>query len=300
MKKNITLQISGGLGNQMFQYATAIAVAKKNNYELYMNLSSYIGYKWLETCDFDEQLGKLLPDIKIKKYFYEKLLAFPQPTRFIAKIIMGAHKIILNYYDETKEFSYDKNINNIKPNTCVKGFFQSYKYFEDNKNEIQQIYGDFPLSKSGEKILSDIKKQKQSIALHYREYTSLKSGDTEIAKVMGEMDIDYYKKGIEIIRKKHPSATINVFSNNIAQAKKVLKSLDNIKFIEYDILNSWEDMMLMKHCHHNIIANSSYSWWSAYLNQNPNKIVVAPKSWGNILKGRENDNDLFPNDWISI
>ena len=298
MNKKIVSQMAGGIGNQMFQYATAYAVAKRNNYDLELDLSSYHEYQWLGACDFE--LHKLLSNICVKRYFYEYFLKLPKPFDYIGKRLRKITYKNSAFFYEKKYFYYDKDIMDIKPDTIINGYFQSYKFFENIEKEIKNMFGNFPLSDAGKDVLKQIKSQENSVALHYRDFEHLSAGSPEAKKIIGEIDSEYCKKAILIIQKKYKNATINVFSNQPENAKKVLKGINNINFIEYDFIENWEDMVLMKNCHHNIIANSSYSWWSAYLNENPNKIVIAPKSWGNLLKGRQNNEDLLPPEWIRV
>ena len=136
-------------------------------------------------------------------------------------------------------------------------------------------------------------------AIHFRSYTFNGIDDSNH---IGMMDFDYYQQAIQIILEKEPKSVFYVFSDNIQGCKKVFDRFRNIniQYVEYKRTYNWEDMFLMSKFKNNIIGNSSYSWWAAYLNEHPQKIVVAPKSWGNLLKGREQDNDLFPQDWITI
>ena len=261
--------------------------------------SLYQGYVWSEKCGYG--LDKIIPSIKEKRVpLYAKYIGKGFFLSILGRIIRKILEYFQNTYREKIEFHYDKEIDNIKPNYALIGYFQSYKYFDKYKNEIQSLFMKAPLGKTSKKWLTKLKKQKHSTALHYREYTSAETGGDYAVEIMGELDIEYYKKAISIIREKYPEATMNIFSNNIEQAKEVFKDIEDVLYVTYAPQYNGEDMMLMARCKHNIIANSSYSWRAAYLNTNPDKIVIAPKSWGNILKGREGDNDLSPESWKQI
>ena len=295
MQHKIIICVCGGLGNQFFQYATAYAVAKNNNYKLSIDITSYYGYILNEVCGY--QLINIIPNLQETKHpFYCKILTLPKPISWVGILIKIVHRRLQKRYKEKIEFCYDSSINNIKPNTFLCGYFQSYKYFTDYSDDIINMFSKLPLSKEALEISYKIEQQTNStVAIHYRDYADIKTGDATLADC--NFDLDYYKKAIAIINKKCKKTKFYVFSNKIITAKKVLHEIENLEFIEYVYDNTWEDMKLMSLCNHNIIANSTYSWWSAYLNTNNNKIVIASKSWGNLL---EYSDDLLPADWIKI
>ena len=105
---------------------------------------------------------------------------------------------------------------------------------------------------------------------------------------------------MDILNKYEKNITYFIFSNSMKSTKEKFSKINGVIYVDHKSKYVWEDMALMALCKHNIICNSSYSWWSAYLNKNSNKIVIAPKSWGNKLLGRENNNDLFPHKWCLI
>lgn len=109
--------------------------------------------------------------------------------------------------------------------------------------------------------------------------------------------IDYYYKSMETMKEKYPNATFYVFSDDVAWAKENLQNNKyQIKYIEHHYDNNpFDDIWLMSKCRHNIIANSSYSWWGAYLNGNKDKLVIAPQK---IQK--TNNKDILPNTWMVI
>ena len=133
-----------------------------------------------------------------------------------------------------------------------------------------------------------------AVSLHVRR------GDYLLAKnmsVLGVCGLDYYKKAIEYVAKNVKNPYFFLFSDDIPWVEENLKI--NYPYEIVDInngKNSFYDLWLMKNCKHNIIANSSFSWWGAWLNENPNKIVVAPKKWMNTIKKVE----VCPKDWIRI
>ncbi|MDD2505652.1 MAG: alpha-1,2-fucosyltransferase, partial [Bacilli bacterium] len=135
-----------------------------------------------------------------------------------------------------------------------------------------------------------------SDSLHVRRGDYVLNSTTN--KVHGTCGINYYNKAIDIVTKENPEAVFFVFSDDCDWARNNLKINHEKYFIDFNGKeNCHEDIRLMSLCKHNIIANSSFSWWGAWLNNNKNKIVVAPKKWFNV---KINTKDLVPENWIKI
>ena len=108
--------------------------------------------------------------------------------------------------------------------------------------------------------------------------------------------IDYYKKAIDFLQNKEKDLYFYIFSDDMDWVKNNI-SISNALYIDWNKSeNSWQDMYLMSQCKHNIIANSTFSWWGAWLNQNPNKLIIAPKKFLNTIETP----DLIPSDWIKL
>lgn len=138
-------------------------------------------------------------------------------------------------------------------------------------------------------------KNSNSVSLHIRrgDYVAL----SKSKKGHALCPISYYKKAIENIAQKIHNPRFFIFSDDIQWVKENLAIKYNAEYIDFNRDYPERDIILMKHCKHNIIANSSFSWWGAWLNENPNKIVIAPKRWMNNL---ESSDDLIEPNWIKI
>lgn len=296
-KTFLTLYARGGIGNQLFQYSAAYAYSKKYCRTLLIDINGYYGYKWNEDAGF--LLNQITPDLNIIdnpkwEYLFNNGIIKKTVGRLLRKIFWQKGDI----YKEKELFIYDFNLIEDSKIDGLYGSFQSPKYFKDYVREIINVINLPILSEKAISLKNNILMNKNSVAIHFRDYSDPASGDDEAKNVIGELDIKYYLKAIDYLDNKLESSKFYVFSNNIKSAKSILIDIDNLEYFDYKSDNKWEDMALMSLCGHNIICNSSYSWWAAFLNKNPNKIVIAPKSWGNLLKGKENNNDLFPEDWI--
>jgi hypothetical protein len=158
-----------------------------------------------------------------------------------------------------------------KENMMLSGYYQSEKYFEGRGQEIRMLFTDFG-------ALWELANQfgfllKNSVSLHVRR------GDyAKFPEVHSILDVEYYYRAITYIQVERNVENILVFSDDIPWCRENLKGEE---FVLMDGLEDWEEIYLQSLCNHNIIANSSFSWWGAYLNENEDKIVVAPKVWFN-------------------
>ena len=179
------------------------------------------------------------------------------------------------------------------PNMIIRGWFQSEKYFHHHKQEILML---FSPSQEIESYLknkyAEIINHSKTVSIHYRSY---KTKDPNVAHVYADCGLDYYERAISLF----PSDSLFVvFSDEIDWCKKNFSHLPfQFYFVEDE--THYHDLYLMSMCRHNIICNSSFSWWGAYLNRHPDKIVVAPGNWFN-QNYKTDTQDLIPDEWIVI
>jgi hypothetical protein len=181
--------------------------------------------------------------------------------------------------------------------TYATGYWQSEKYFSDISDIIRR---EFTVKKEpaglNRQILAKIDSV-NAVSLHIRrcDYVT----NAVALKTLGALSLDYYFNALNIIIKQIKNPHVFVFSDNMQWAKENLKKSFPIYFLDYNDKDAdFEDMRLMSRCKHNIIANSSFSWWGAWLNKNPDKIVIAPEKWFSEYDG--NTLDLIPNKWLRI
>lgn len=282
------IKILGGLGNQMFQYAFYLSMANRfkhvkadinhfENYDLHngFEIEKVFGVKINKASSF---LVKIF-DKENSAWKYRKL-----------RRIMGTKNAVL---DEKKEFVFDNDILNNAKNLMYRGYWQNEKYFLEISDKIRSAFTfQKPLVAENLKISKLIQKT-ESVSLHIRR------GDYVGHSLLGGIcDLNYYKNAISIIYGKVAKPTFFVFSNDITWCKQNLK-IEAANYISWNQgSDSYKDMQLMSLCKHNVIANSSFSWWGAWLNNNQNKIVIAPKRWTN--DPNYDDTDICPHSWIKI
>ncbi|MDX2173402.1 MAG: alpha-1,2-fucosyltransferase [Bacteroidota bacterium] len=290
----IIVKLMGGLGNQMFQYAAAKSLACMHGVEVrvdlsYLNADSKGSYtpRRYDLSIFKANV-KIAEQSDLKPYIkrYTKL------SRLLRREMPSLFK---NLYVVERGIKYHEAFTKFPKNTYLDGFWQSEKYFENYR---EQIKSDFTISKPLPIELEDIFnkiKSTNSVSIHVRrgDYVTLKSAND----FHGLSTLEYYQTSIDIISEKCKDLELFIFSDDIEWCRQRFDFKLPKHFIHHTYEACW-DMFLMSNCKHNIIANSSFSWWGAWLNQNPNKIVIAPKNW--FVDKTLNTDDLIPREWIRL
>ena len=290
----VTVLLSGGLGNQMFQYAAAKALATRLNTSLTIDL--YTFYKKTQATIRPYELDifniKNLPEqATLKGKFVTKARPFIQKHR--------ASFQKFGILTDTYAILYQPVFESIRGNITISGYFQNEKYFKDISNILRDDFTfGHPLAEKNLEISRKITSC-QSVAIHIRrgDYLSLNSQSNFIT-----LDKVYYEKAILYITEHIDNPVFFVFSEDFEWIKENL-NFENypVTFIDWNKgKDSYIDMQLMSICKHNIIANSSFSWWAAWLNQNPDKITIAPGSW---FRDKQKNNLLdsfYPDGWKKI
>lgn len=281
------IEILGGLGNQMFQYALYLKF-KKLGYNAKIDLSNLRNYKLHNGYEL-EKIFKVKPEIatvdEIKKYSrYKKHTLF---NKVLNKISLSKKSEFI----ERRSFTYDDDVFNIKDKIYFKGYWQNERYFQDIKTEIINCYKFPPFNnEQNVNVLNKIKNT-NSVSIHIRRGDYLKDN-----KRNNICNIKYYKDAIEWVNSNISNPFFYIFSDDIDWCRKFLQ-LSNVQYIYWNKTNtSYIDMQLMSNCKCNIIANSSFSWWAAWLNINTDKIVITPQYWITSVETAT----FSPKEWINI
>jgi len=281
----IVLKLKGGLGNQLFQYAAAKQISLHYNVPLKLDLSffdtdsSKHTYRMYELDKF-----KINVDIATKSealYFNESLIS-----------ILRLNKISEHNYWCKRNFIKWMNFG------YVRGYWQSEKYFQAIKDVIVH---EFVFKNQLDSSFDNIKEQiygTNSVSIHFRrgDYVS----NAKINKHHGTTSLDYYQKAIKHISQDLNNICLFVFSDDIEWVKLNFKTNYPVVYIEKSDNTNHSDFQLMSLCKHNIIANSTYSWWAAWLNRNPDKKIVAPVKWFDDRKSQKRVNEKIPATWTTI
>jgi len=265
--EKIITYITDGVGNQLFQYAFGYALSKKYGQDFYID-NQYFYYN------------------KTRKYELDK---FNIKENIVHYKFDGS---LPEYYEQS--FHYDKNIDGIKGSCFLRGFWQSEKYFEDVKDDLKKFYTFKSLDFIKNPHYLKMIESSNSVAVHIR------TGDYLIPPFCNTHFVckqDYYINAIDKIKNVVENPVFFVFSDNLNFAKNLLPNNANLIIVESD---GWqEDFYFMQKTKHNIISNSTFSWWAAWLNNNPDKIVIAPEKWFTDITPL-NTKDVLPNSWIKV
>lgn len=270
----LIIKVAGGLGNQMFQYALYKELMFQGK-KCKMDKLSYLKDSFGRNFCLD-----IFPNVKID--FCNKAESTFYRT-------FG--KINKSYYLENESVSFDENIFKLE-NGFISGYFQNEAYFENVKDKVKQDFIFDIRDKDVVTISNNLKKDKNSVSIHIRGNDYLKFND----RYGNICNKEYYKKAIDIMNDKIDNPHFYVFSDDIKYAKELLKETYYTILDKKEPYYDYYDMFLMSSCSHNIIANSSFSFWGSYLNCNKNKIVVCPKKWDNKYKNKK----VYCEDWMAI
>jgi hypothetical protein len=297
----VLIKLQGGLGNQMFQYAAAKSLAYRHNVPLFLDLS-FLKKNNVSNLHFTArnfQLDTFVLDCAIADtHLINKIFN----KGFLNKMKSKLSKNKINIYNE-HSFTYDTNWVNLKPPVYLDGYFQSEKYFSETKNVVLADFKfNYPVTSLQNMELLTLIADNNSVALHIRrgDYVSKKSTND----FHGICSLDYYNEAIAYMKLQFDNLKIFVFSDDLEWAKEnVVKEHRNYaSLVSFNTApeNCWKDMFLMSKCKHHIIANSSFSWWGAWLAHHPEQVVITPRDWFNTASEFYNTKDLIPDRWIKI
>lgn len=273
----VIIEYEGGLGNQMFQYAFGRCF-KKKGVKVTADTTTYylIGRRKFVLDSIFRNIDVTPVDIAKKNKYRKESLVFCEQNIYescVKEADLDMLKLSKGYF---------------------MGYWQSSKYVSLVEQELREEFC-FPDVKEDKlNILSDQIRNQCSVAVHVRRGDYLERKTQEL---MGDIcTMEYYQKAFEYMLERIPEAKFYFFSEDIEWCRNHFNNLDAV-FVDrmmFDEYEDWYDMYLMSACRHNIIANSSFSWWGAWLNNTNDKVVIAPKKWLNCCEIV----DICPSDWI--
>ncbi len=285
----IVVKIIGGLGNQLFQYAVARHIAQKHNSDLILDISAFTKYKLRNYSLYHFNInGKVDESTFINIKNKSKFL------KFMNRIFL--RKPALTYVGE-KNFHFDDTILCLPDNIYLDGYWQSEKYFKGIEAIIRE---EFAIKTCSDKTNMDIASQIQdcsAVSLHIRRGDYISNSTTQAFH--GVCTLDYYKNAVTEIASKSNNPVFYIFSDDIEWARNNIKLDFPTVFIGHNgPEKDYEDLRLMSLCKNHIIANSTFSWWGAWLSSYSDKIVCAPKRWFAVES--QNARDILPPSWIKL
>lgn len=288
----IIVQLKGGLGNQMFQYAFARYLSIKNNANLLIDKT------FLEDRTPKENFVFRNFDLNIFNLDFhfatnEDIALFNKKKPFLS-IFKQKHTII----NEDK-FEYNPNYKNVKGNIFLNGYWQSEKYFNEISNALKKDFQlSITLSEEEDEVLNQIKRH-ESVCIHFRRTDFINQSGI---KVHGMPSMEYYSKSLEMLSEKFSNLELFIFSDDIDWC--IDNFTPNFKVNYIKIKNKSHEFAsefkLMINCKHFIIPNSTFSWWAAWLSENQNKQIFVPNKWFEDKELQSQTTFMHPDNWCKV
>jgi hypothetical protein len=290
----IVSRLIGGLGNQMFQYAAARALADRTDSEVVLDVSGFANYSV-------HRYG--LDAMRVRAKVRSERRADEKESGAVARKVRGLWRRIAPSgfgpaatYRE-RSFAFDSGVQHQRAPVELEGYWQSEKYFRDDAAAIRADFTPVAEPDAANRAILERMQQTCAVSLHVRrgDYVT----NPQAAAFHGSCSPEYYREAVDHIAERAGPLTLFVFSDDQDWVR------DNMRFshtcVHVDCnppeRGVW-DMHLMKHCRHHVVANSSFSWWGAWLNPSPEKIVVAPSRW--FTDPSIDTSDLIPETWVRI
>lgn len=285
----------GGLGNQLFQF-TLYMMALNKGFNVKADLSMFD--KYLLHNGFE--LGKIF-GINLKEVDSEELCQYKPKgsiaARLIRKVGFESYGSCKDVFRENKSHFVPDLLTSKNQNLYLQGYWQSEQYFFSIKDLIKELLV-FPELNNQNKLIFENMENSFSVSIHIRRGDYLKSNNRKIYNDLSSTD--YYKKSIDYFNDRFERVLYFVFSDDITWCKQNLTLPSDTVYVDHNKgAEGYRDMQLMSLCKHNIIANSSFSWWGAYLNNYHDKIIIAPQRWF-LANCAYDDSRIIPSEWLKI
>lgn len=290
----IITKLLGGLGNQMFQYAAGAALASRTNSCLLLDVTTlkkypqHQGYQLDKIFAGDFKIASKLDLLRCLKFKYQSIarsgIEISSMNGFVNSSLLTQ-----------KTHNFDDNIMIARPPCYLSGYWQSWKYFDHIDDMIRrQFKFKHDLSKQNASLRDMIQSQ-NSVSVHVRRGDYVQNLNAN--KFHGTCSIDYYVNAIDEISRRILKPSFFIFSDDPVYARKIFSERLDVTYIDHNIeMHSYLDMQLISLCKHHIIANSSFSWWGAWLSNYEAKTIIAPKVW--FSGSSEIMKDIYKENWI--
>lgn len=301
----IVVKILGGLGNQMFQYAFFLLLSKKYN-SVKLDCSEFENYDLHQGFELSRVFNVSIDDHNATKKEIEQLkdtTAYFKIRKMFGSIFLGNPNQFIKqtHYVQPNYSEFYLKIWSLS-NMYLEGYWQNPKYLEEIKVEISEIFRWTNISERNHQFSLRMRAE-NSIAIHIRRLDKPNNFKQLLYRIRLQLfwricNKKYYKKAISHFKNSIENPRFYVFTDNLEWSKRIFSTTNEYTIIDWNRgKESHWDMYLMTQCKHNIISMSSFSWWGAWQNSNPEKIVVAPKKWAVRF---QKDKGIIPNDWIRI
>ncbi|WP_371381778.1 alpha-1,2-fucosyltransferase [Sporomusa aerivorans] len=290
------VELLGGIGNQMFQYAAARELAERLQTPLKLDIT------WFSRA----HKGDITPrEYALHNFNIQASMATPSERKMFIREKFFRGKIgqlWRRYIDPDRNvfqeasFCFDPRFLQVTGPLYLKGYWQSEKYFIDIATTIKREFSVPSLSETSKAYLEKIRNSK-AVSLHVRrgDYVTNQAANS----FHGCCSIEYYLKSIHYLQQEFEGLEFYIFSDDLAWVRENLPIDAMVYYVDSNGgATPHEELELMRNCSHHIIANSSFSWWGAWLNYSDNKKVIAPRTW--FMSKLHDTKDLLPSSWIRL
>jgi hypothetical protein len=293
----IVVRLIGGLGNEMFQYAAGRALAQRHGTDLKLDMTPFQTYHLhryaLQHFDIQAQPATAADLKRVTRWQGRKRRAINAAMKWVPVRAWRP----LGYVKENGH-SFNATLLDAPDDVYLEGYWQTERYFSDIESIIRSDFTQTtPRDPLNKEYASKIKAQAMSVSLHVRrgDYAN----DARTTAVHGLCSPAYYQRCLALLKAKVAQAHVFVFSDDIAWARQALTFDGPVTYVGHKGPDkNYDDLALMSLCHHHIIGNSTFSWWGAWLNPGPNKLVYAPKPF--FTQSDRDGSDLIPRFWTTV
>jgi hypothetical protein len=294
----VVTRLIGGLGNQMFQYAAGLALAQRHRVELKLDVSGFAAYpkRHYELGSFPIR-GTPASEAELAFFGWRRPKVEPRWLARARRYIGSEGKPGPSPIYREQYFHFDTRVRDLNPTVYLDGYWQSEKYFADWAGLLRQEFTPLAPLEPENAAMADRIDAVNAVSLHVRRGDYVNERD--ISRYHGICSAEYYQSAVKYIAGRTGDIHLFVFSDDQDWVR------DNLHFTPPTTIvaanppdRGFRDIQLMARCRHHIIANSSFSWWGAWLDPSPEKIVVAPNRW---FAASPNDTrDLLPEAWVRM
>lgn len=288
----VIVGLIGGLGNQLFQYAAALAIAQRSGMPLKMDVSGFESYKLhaysLQHFRIPQEFASMQEVARLKR----------RAPRVIRRLgldrLRPCHR---RPWVREQHFHFDPNILSIRSSVYLDGHWQSDRYFKEIESLVRQRCIVITEPDPENAAMACRVQNSESVSVHIRRADYVTDSTTHT--IHGICSLDYYHAAIQYVVARTADPSFFVFSDDPEWARANVLISHPVTFVSHNRADrNYEDLRLMNLCRHHIIANSTFSWWGAWLGAHPGKIVVAPRIW---FHTKERDTrDLIPDEWVRM
>jgi hypothetical protein len=292
----IVIKLQGGLGNQMFQYAFARSLSVDTNIPFTIDITELeAGKDFIKERRYALSVFNIKPSIlsRVKYYYFTLDKKYPRIASLGRKFRISIPKIV----KQSSDLSIFDPLPWIKDDVYLDGFYQSEKYFLENQQTIKDDFKfKIQLGNCAQKVINEITKT-ESVILQIRRGDYATNPKTQVH--FGLTSKEYFEESIKYIESRGVNnIKLFIISDDIEWCKQNLSFSYPTQFVSGPDIKDYEEIFIMNNAKHLVISNSTFGWWGAWLNNNKNKIVIAPKEW---FKNKNlKQDDIVPPSWIRI